>query len=492
MRRFTTPTAILLGLAALKLALHLLTNGQYGFHRDELYYIVGGQQLSWGYVDHPPLVPLLAHGMISIFGLSIAGLRLAPALMGALVVFVTGLLARELGGGRLAQALAPLAVIASLIYLLTNTLFQTVTPDQLAWVLGCYLLLRLLNGADARRTWLLLGALLGVALLAKYTVVLFGLGVLVGLLLTPSRAQLRTQWPWLAAALALLIAAPNLLWQINHSFPTLEFLANNNANLSAEQSRLELLLLQIPLIGPLTFPLLLAGAYFLFSPAGKAYRLLGWLYATVMLVLLALNGKIYYPAPLYPVLFAAGAVWLERFTARRQRAWLRPTAFGATLVSGLICVVIALPVLPLQTFVQYQDSFPHNDFAEMFGWPELVQTVAEVYENLPADEQARAVIFTGNYGEASAINLLGDNLPRAISGHNSYWLWGPGAAGGDVVLVLGINRERLSTLCSSVREVGVINNKAGVDNEEAGRPLFLCRDFQLLRQGNWAEARHYE
>ncbi len=379
MRRFTTPTVILFSLAALKLALHLLTNGEYGFHRDELYYIVGGQRLSWGYVDHPPLVPLLARVMTSLFGLSVAGLRLLPALMGAVIVFVTGLLARELGGGRFAQALAPLAVVASLIYLLTNTLFQTVTPDQLAWVLGCYLLLRLLNGANARRTWLLLGTLLGVALLAKYTIVLFGLGALAGLLLTPTRLQLRTPWPWAAAALALLIAAPNLLWQLNNGFPTLEFLINNNANVGADQSRLEFLLLQIPLVGPLTFPLLLAGLYFFFSPTGKPYRLLGWIYAAVMLALLAVNGKIYYPAPLYPMLFAAGAVWLERLVARRRWAWLQPTAFGATVASGLICAVIALPILPVRTFVQYQDAFPHNDFAEMFGWPELVQTVADAY-----------------------------------------------------------------------------------------------------------------
>ena len=315
---------VLLVLAALKLALHLATNWQYGFHRDELYYINGGMHLGWGYVDHPPLTPLLARFATALFGLSVPGLRLFAALAGVGVLLLAGLLAREFGAGRLGQALAALAVLLAPLYLVTNTMFQTVPFDQFWWLVIAYLLARLIRG-DAR-LWLLIGLVGGVALETKYTVVLLGLGLAIGLVATPLRAHLRRRWLWLGLALAALIAAPNFVWQIQNGFPTLEFIRNNSADARADSSRLGLLAELLILAGPALLPLIIAGFVFFWSRAHRQRRVFGWICIIVLAIVIGGQAKAYYAGPLFALLFAGGAAQVEPWLLRRAVARCVPAS----------------------------------------------------------------------------------------------------------------------------------------------------------------------
>ena len=487
------PLALLLILAGVKLLIHLLTNGQYGFHRDELYYIVGGFHPDFGYVDHPPLTPLLARLAVELFGPSVAGLRLFPALVGASIVLLTGILTRQLGGDRFAQGLAALCVILSPLYLLTNTLFQTVTFDQLVWVLSTVLVMHLVKTGN-HNTWLAIGFVIGIGLQIKHTALLFGFGLVIALLLTAQRKQFASTWPWLGGLVALLIFLPNLIWQSVNDWPTLEFIRNNNANVQSASSRIEFLALQIIFLGIPAFPIAVAGLLRLFRSRSEAMRLLGWLYLSIMLLLLVVGGKPYYPAPLYPILYASGAIVVTE--QLRQRKWnrLRPVLIGALLAITLPFVPLVLPVLPPPTFAAYQAYYPQNDFAEMFGWEELVEAVQGVYAQLPPDEQDKSTILTSNYGSAAAIDLLGASrgLPNAHSGHNTYYFWGPGDAPVEAIIAVGFQRTDLEGNCAEVQEAAVVSNRFSIDNEEAGRPIYLCQQPNVTLQEIWPQLKHFQ
>ena len=486
-------TAIVLALALVKLLVHLATGWRYGYHRDEMYYVIGGRHLEWGYVDHPPFTPLLARMATTVFGESLLGLRFFSALAGAIVVVLAALLARELGGGRFARGLAALAVLASPMYLGANGMFQTVSFDQLWWVLGTLLVVRLLRTEDPR-LWLPLGMVVGVGLQTKHTMALFGAALAVGLLLTPQRAWLRTRWPWLAAALAFGIVLPHLLWQVANDWPTLGFLRNSNADVQEETGRLGFVLWQALLIGPLALPIMGLGIRRLFAADGGRYRALGWLCAAVFGALLVLGGKPYYVGPLYPLLLAAGAVGVERLSRRSPRPWLRPAAGALLAVNGLLPLPILVPLLPQDTMVDLKLFDFNADLAEMVGWPEMVQQVAAVHRGLPEAERTGAAIFAGSYGEAAAIDVLGEahDLPPAISGHNSYWLWGPGAAAdARVVVAVRVRPETLSALFRDCRPAGTITNAAGVDNESLGVPIHVCREPVRPLSELWPELKRY-
>lgn len=492
-RLLASDNALLASLALAKLLMHLLTNWQYGYHRDELYYIAGGNHLDFGYVDHPPLAPLLARFATLLFGDSLSGLRLFPAIGGALVVLLTGLICRELGGGRFAQGFAALTVLASPLYLLENTLFQTVFLDLLAWVLLSYLVVKLLKTGN-NRLWLLIGLVVGLGLEAKYTLAFFVVSLTVGLLLTPDRRLLLTRWPWIAALIALLLFLPNLLWQATNGWPSLEFLRNNNADVRADSSIIAFFLLQIPMIGPFVLPVWLAGLRYYFSSAGKPFRALAWSYIILMLLLAALGGKPYYPAPAYPMLLAAGALVIERLVRQRASRRLRPTIVATVIIGGLIPLAFFLPVLPRDLFVRSHIYEVTHDFAEMFGWKELAASVGSAYNSLPPAERAKAAILTTNYGEAGAVDMYGGayKLPKAISAHNSYYLWGAGDANeASVYIAVGFKRERLDALFGSVTEAGLITNPEGVNNDEYRRAIYICHSPKVPFSAIWALLRHY-
>src|SRR5215217_4143039 len=314
--------AVLVVLAGVKLLVHLLTADNYGHFRDELYYIAASERLALGYVDFPPFVALVVAFVRATLGDSLLALRLLPALAGAAVVVLAGLMARELGGGRFAQGLAALAVLVAPNFLVFGTFISMDAFDQLFWVLGTYVLVLILKH-DRPRLWLLFGLFAGLGLLTKLTMLYFGLAVFVAVLLTPARRHLLTPWPWLGGGFALLFLLPYVFWQFSHGWPTLEFWASYGEKVD-EAGLLEFLIEQIVTMQPPTLPMWLAGLYYyLFSRDGRRYRALGWIYVVLFVLFVVQNARFYFLAPAYPMLFAAGAVVFERFVRRRRWGWLK-------------------------------------------------------------------------------------------------------------------------------------------------------------------------
>jgi 4-amino-4-deoxy-L-arabinose transferase-like glycosyltransferase len=476
------------GLAAVKLAVHLAVAGRYGWHRDELYYAATGRHLALGYPDFPPVTPLLARLSEVLFGESLAGFRVLPALAGAVMVVLAGLAARELGGGPAAQVLAGLAALCSPMLLGANAMFQTVSFDQLAWVVVLWLFARLLRTGD-RRWWLAVGAAVGVGLETKFTMLTLALGIAVGVLATPARRDLRTPWPWLGAGIALLLLAPNLAWQVGNGWPTLEFLHHQTAEVAAEESPLTFLGDTLLLAGPLALPLCLVGWWVLWSRI--RFRALAWACLVPPAVVLATQAKAYYVGPLYPLLLAAGSVGVEALAARRGRPWLLKAVAAGLLVGGLVAAPIALPVLPTSRTVDLGLAGVREDWAEMLGWPELAATVAAARDRLPPSQRDRAAIVAGNYGEAGAIDRYGPRLglPPATSGHNGYWSWAGDGRPGAPLVAVGIPVERLAGLCDGARQVATLDNPRRVPNEERGQPVVTCQSTRMPLRA-WPPLRH--
>lgn len=496
---------LLAGLALLGVVLHFATAGAYGIFRDELYYLACADHLAWGYVDHPPLSIAVLAAVRALLGESLFALRLVPTLAGGATVVVTGLLARQMGGGRLAQALAATAALCAPVVLANGTYYSMNALDLVLWPVALLLLLR--AGADAgtgRAAWLWPGVVLGFAALNKLGAAFLGAGLAAGVALTPFRRALRSPWPWVGAAVAAAVVAPHVLWQIGHGWPFLEFAANARAGKMAEQSPLGFLAALALLGGPGAAPLWGAGlAGLLVGAPLRAARAVGVVALVALGAIIAAGGKPYYAAPLLPALFAAGAVLAERAGARR---WVPIAALALTVASGVALLPLAVPLLPPERFVTYAEAIgvsPPRDeraavgalpqhFADRFGWPELASAVAAVYHALPPEERARAAILASNYGEAGAIDHFGPplGLPRAICPHNSYWLWGFGGATGEVVIAVGYPRDRLEQLFERVEERGRSISRWAMPYE-ADLPIHVCWRLRVPIDEAWAAARRF-
>jgi hypothetical protein len=490
---------VLLALALARLALHTLTNGQYGFHRDELAVLDDARFLAWGYVAYPPFTPAVARLALELFGSSLVGLRFFSALAQSTAMVLTGLMARELGASRPAQVVAALAAAIAPMALIMGAMFQYIAFDYLWWVLAAYLLIRLLKSGDGR-WWLGIGLVIGLGMLTRYTALVFALGLAAGVLLTPARRHLRGPWLWAGVAVALLVWLPNLIWQLQNDFVGLAFTASLRAR-DVEFGRADGFLSQqlIASANPFTLPLWLAGLWFYFrSAAGRPFRALGWMFVVPLLLFALLRGRFYYLAPGYPMLLAAGAVageaWLRaRSRAARRAGW---SLAGAALAAGAILGgALMLPLAPPGSAWFNTAAEVHDNFAEQIGWPELAATVAGIYHALPAEEPARAGILAGNYGEAGAINLYGPalGLPPAISGVNSYWARGYGDPAPETVIVLGIGRERLAGLFRACDRAGQVANPYGILNEETRfhPDIFVCRGLRQPWPEFWATFRYF-
>jgi hypothetical protein len=499
---------LIAGLALAKLVLHLVTNGLggYGIFRDELYYLACTRHLGLGYVDHPPLSIYLLAASSRLFGESIFALRFLPALFGSITVFLVGWLARELGGGRWAQLLAGLASLASLIFLAMDSVYSMNAFDHLVWAVVAVLVARLLRTGQ-HVYWPLIGAAVGLGLLNKVGVLWLGAGIAVGLLATRERRWLGTRWPWLAGLLALVLFSPYVWWNLTHDMAHLEFIRNAMAGKYSGLSPWAFLTEQLLVQNPVTLPVWLSGLIFLLaSPSGRRYRMLGWIYLVSLLILVA-NGhsKAEYLSPAYTILFAAGGVALERWLGRRGLAWVR-VVIAVQLVAGLILAPLVVPILPVETFIAYaetlgvQPSTSENKelselpqfYADMFGWEEKAAAVAEVYDSLPPGDKAVAAILAENYGRAGAIDHFGPEmgLPFAISTHNSYWLWGPRDTTGEVVIVLGGERQDLEERFESVELADRVPCHYCMPYE-SDLPIFVCRDLKLPIAELWHLAKHY-
>jgi Dolichyl-phosphate-mannose-protein mannosyltransferase len=478
--------------AAGVLVFHAALSGRYGFHRDELYYLVAGRHPASGYVDQPPLVPLLARTVTAVTGAHLWPLRLVAGAVHAAVVILAAAIARELGGGRRAMALAALATATAPLLLATGGLFQTVVFDQLWWAMALLLVVRILAGRADPRWWLAVGVAIGLGLETKWTMALLALGLAAGLVATPvGRHHLRS--PWLAAGVvvALVLWLPNLVWQALNGWPTVEFSRNNNADVRAEDGRLGFLLQQIILVGPLALPLAAAGLVWLWRR--RPWRMLAVAVATVALVLLAVGGKAYYLGPMYVLAFAAGGVAAERWVGSDPRRWR--TAVGALALNGLIPLAAVAPVAPIDAYAAAFHDL-NDELSEQVGWPEMVDQVARVATVLPADEQLGVRVVTASYGEAAAIDLYGParGLPRgtALSGHNSYADWWPDGSPPGAVIFVRYSRSAVERHCDALGPVAIVSNPWDVPNEVAGAPMLVCHRLRVAPETLRDALRHYE
>ncbi len=496
----------LLLLALITLVGHLAIAGRYGWMRDELYYIDAGKRLAGGYVEFPPMVALLADLQRALFGPSLAALHVLPAVTGALIVGATGLMARELGGGRLAQGIAALATLAAPAFVGADALFTMDAFDELWWALATLLLLRLLATHDPQRTtgprgvrrergglWLVFGLVCGLGLLTKLTILAFGFAVALGLLLTPARVELRTRWPYLAALVACALLLPYIAWQVGHDWATLAFWRNYHHG----QDTATFLIQVVLLMQPLALPLWAAGLWYLLrDPAGAPYRTLGWAFLILFALFLLGHAKSYFLVPAFPPLLAAGAVALERRARlqrrRRRSALLVPLTVVALVLGGVVLAPVVAPILPPRTLVTVMPS-PIQPVADRFDWPQFVGTVAAVYRRLPARQQAETTILAGNYGEAGAFDLLGPayHLPAAISPHNTYYFWGQGVAPGSVVIATDFQRAELTPYFASVRQAATVPAQDGIQNEEVGRPVWICQGLKMPWASVWPHLKNF-
>ena len=491
-------------LAAIATLFHFVFGGRYGYFRDELYYAACGEHLAWGYVDHAPFVALIARLSRAILGDSLFALRFFPALAAAAKVCLSGWMARELNGGRFAQLLAAFSVLLAPIYLTFDSFLSMNSFEPVFWMACAAILLRILNGGT-ERLWLLFGLIAGIGILNKHAMLFFGFGVFCGLWLTPARREFAKKWVWLAGTLAFVIFLPNLLWEISHGWPTIALLHAVIGTKYSNVTPWEYIWQQSLLTHPLATPIWLAGLwYLLFDTAGRKYAVLGLAYLIVLAELIALHGKIYYLAPAYPMLFAAGAVCIETRLLPRPGMWLRPATVALLIVGGLVAAPLAMPVLPVEYAVKYcrfwnvqavhVENMPLGDlpqfFADMYGWPEQVEAVAQVFNALPVLDREKCAVLAYNYGEAGAIDYLGParGLPKAISGHNQYGLWGPRGYSGNVVIAIGFSQEQLRDIFDEVNPATKTTSQYAIP-EEANLTIYLCRKPKKNLRDLWAKLR---
>ena len=480
------PWAVLL-VAGLMVVALLAVSGRYGFHGDEMYFVVAGQHPAFGYVDQPPLTPLLSAASVALLGVTPTAVRVLPALEMALVVVLIALMARDLGGSRRAQLLA--AVTAALSgYLGAGHLDTTTEPDLLAWAIVLWLLLKLLAGGD-RRLWLGVGVATGVGLENKDTLLFLGAGLAVGLVVSRRWDVVRSPWAWAAIAIALLLWAPNLAWQAANGWPQLA-MASQIAGYAAD-NRAQVVPLLWLFTGPLLFPVSAAGLlWILVAKAAAPWRPIGLAAVAALVLVFATGGKAYYAIGTASVCMAAGGVVLDRWLARGHPRLKAASYAAAAVLSAALIVLLTLPVLPIAAYATSSLPAAVPDTANQVGWPQFVATVEGVAASLPADERAHAVILTNDYSEASPLILLGTGLPPVYSGHNSFWSWGPPPDDRTVVIHVGDWRPTdYGDYFTGCRDVATIDNGLGIDNAEQGTAVSVCTGLRRPWSVMWPALR---
>jgi 4-amino-4-deoxy-L-arabinose transferase-like glycosyltransferase len=493
-------TQVLLLLAFGGVLLHTLLNGQYGLHRDELDILMNARQLDWGYVAYPPLTPFIARIALTIFGAWLPGLRLFSALAQGGVILLAGLMARDMGGRRSAQVLAALAAASAPVALMAGTLIQYMAFDYLWWVVVAFFTVHLL-ATDDPHYWLGIGAGIGLGMLTKFTIAFGVAGLVIAVLITPARKYMRSKWLWLGAVLALAIYMPNLIWQIQHSFISLDFLSAIHARDIQWGRAAEFLPEQFySATNPFSIPLWAAGLLAcLFAPAMKRFRLLAWMFLVTFIVFLVNHGRGYYTGPSYVMLLAAGSAWLERWlgahTPNTRRAGIG-VLLGLQTLGALVGIVLIKPVAPVNSPLWKTTSEINNEVVEMIGWQDLTAQVARVYQSIPDNEKLRTVILAGNYGEAGALDFYGPeyHLPRIISGANSLWGRGYGDVEPETFIVVGFDRGYAEYFFQICQFTGQVTNQYGVSNEESSRHnnLYVCRQPRKPWSELWKEMQWFQ
>lgn len=491
--------------AAVVFPVHAAGNAHYGYFRDELYFIICGFHPQFGYVDQPPIVPLLSAGT-QLFGHSLFLLRLMPALFAAAGAYTTCLLVVEFGGGAFAQVLATIVFLFTGVLMSFGMKVSTDTVGLWTWPLLALLLVRIAKGAD-RRLWLAAGLVAGLTIESKYSVVFLIIALGAGLLITPERRILFDRWCAAGLGVAALVALPNFLWQWHYGFPMIELLqaGQNGKNLIAGPALF--LAQQLIITNVFVWPEWAIG--FIWLLLAPRFRFLGIAYAVLIAEMIVFHGKHYYPADVYPMLIAAGAVPIERWT--RGNAIARGVVLTYALVLGLVFVPFALPVLPESTFVSYQAWIGNalhisrsvtateagretaalpGDWADMHGWPELAAAVKRTYEHLSPNERSRAVVFAGNYGEAAAVEFFDPGIP-VISEHNQYYLWGTRGYDGSVLIQVNGSCFQSDGYFTS-RTLAARTNDRWAISHEANIPIWVCRGIKKPLAEIWPTIKLYE
>lgn len=462
-------------------AVLLATADGYGYYRDELYFRLLADRPAWGYVDNGPATPLLARLGMAVFGDTVWALRVPCALLTAVTVVLVASLARELGGSARAQSLAAAGAAVSLFPLMIGHTLLTSTLDVPLTLLALLFAVRALRGE--RRWWLACGGVVGIALYNKMLILLIAFGVVVAMLLAGQRSTLRERFLWLGALLAVVIALPNLAYQIGNDWPQLD-MAAGLAEETGTANRIAFLPQQLLLIGPFLTPIWLIGLVGLLRDRRwRSVRALAVGYLVCAVLFLAVGGRPDYIVPLLLVLLAAGCVRLV--DARRHRAW--PAT--ALVLNGVFAVIVALPILPLRVLADTPLASVDQLFADQIGWPELAAQVTEVYRGLLAGERAHAVVLTANYGEAGAVDRFSTGL-AVYSGHNQLYEYGPPPESATTVILVGIPAAAAEQAFSDCRVAARVANAAAVTNEEAGKTIQVCRGPRASWAALWPQARH--
>jgi MFS family permease len=493
----TAPGDRWLGLVCVAaVALHLSFAGRYDFFRDELYFIACGARPAWGYVDQPPLQPLIAYGWDALVGGSTFAFRTLPALCAGALAWITGLLARRLGGGAGAVVLAALSVTIAPVYLVSNHLFTVNTLEPLLWTLLTLLLLGALE-KPSLRGWIGVGAVIGVGLSNKYSMAFWALALALGVGLSGRRRRLVSSGAAVAVLVACVLGLPSVAWQAAHGWPFLDLLRAGAAGKNAPFETAGFLTEVVLQLHPLSLPLWVAGI----AQLWRTERALALAFLAFFAAMFVLHAKPYYTAPAFATLLAAGAVLAERRLASTAR---RAVALGVLLAGGALTAPLVVPILPVDTLLRYQRALgvsptplenkqygelPQH-LADQFGWRELAVAAQAAWQRLEPGERSRAAVFSPNYGDASAIARFG-SLP-SISGHNQYGEWGPGPADGSVLVVVGARRELIEPYYSSIERVGTGPSSESMMPYERAQPIWIVRGPKLPLREAWARLRHID
>lgn len=485
------------------LLLALVTAERYGFYGDELYYLACAEHLDWGYVDHPPLVALITLVGTWIFGETIVALRFMSGLAGAITVLLSAQLARVLGGGSMSRSLAALSICFAPAFPALSSYLSMNQIDVMLCTLFLLLFLKTINEPSPGK-WVALGVLFGVGLLNKYTFLALGASLFVSLVVTRRWMVLRSRWLFISGAVALIIFAPHILWQIRHGWPTIEFMRNATGFKNLALSPVAFLSQLTIALNPLTLPLWLSGVlYLLFGKPAEEHRFLGWTAVLFLLVFMFQSSKFYYVLPVFPLLLASGAVALERFAQTHHLNRAKWVAGCTMIASGAVLMPLAVPILPVEQYVSYAktlglwdavrmqkgegDTLPIH-FVYRFGWEETVDAVGRAYDGLPRQERGRCAILASWYGIAGAIDHFGARrgLPKAICPNNSYWTWGTRGSSGEVVLAVGYGAEFLAEYFESVQPIARVNNPYAYDVE-----ISLCSGPRVPLEQMWDKLKRF-
>jgi 4-amino-4-deoxy-L-arabinose transferase-like glycosyltransferase len=496
-------------IAAGKLELHLYAGRRYGYFVDELYYLACARHLAWGYVDQPPLVAAIVRITQAVLGDSPAALRFPAALAGAGTAVITGLIAREMGGKGFAQCLAVLCFALAPGVLALDHLLSMNAFEPLFWMGCAYLVLRIIQTGNPR-LWLYFGLLSGFGLENKHSMLIFGFGVVAGLALTRERKWFRSRWFWTGGVIAFLIFLPNLIWNIQNHFPFLELQANiRRSGRDVVLSPISFLSQETLAMLPLTLPIWLAGLWYLFADKeGKRFRVLGWAWLITAAIIMSLSPRIYYLFPAYPVLLAAGSVAWERWLPGTRAYWIKPVYVTLMVLMAALIAPTVIPLLPAETYIRYaaathlqQPAIENHRlgplpqlFADQFGWEEMAAAVAGAYNGLPPEVRTKTAIFGQNYGQAGAIDLFGPKygIPQgsAISGHQSYYLWGPHGYTGESMIVLDDRPERLAEIFTTYRKVVQISHPYSMPYQHFD--VYYCEGMKQPLSKLWPQLKNWD